>query len=61
MTQRFTLEQIEEGMSLDLGFCIQCGAEREYCEPDAREYSCNYCGECAVYGAEELVIMGFVD
>lgn len=39
------------------GFCIACGAEADGCEPDAREYECEACGEKAVYGAEELVLM----
>jgi len=58
---RFTLEQIEEAMESYIGFCTECGAERETCEPDAREYECEECGEASVYGAEELLIMGLVD
>lgn len=38
------------------GFCISCGVENEGCEPDAREYECQACGETAVYGAEELLL-----
>ena len=38
------------------GFCIECGEEREGCEPDARKYECDSCGERAVYGAEELML-----
>jgi hypothetical protein len=57
---RFKLEQIEEAMESQSGFCVKCGAERDCCEPDAREYPCEECGEKAVYGAEELVLMGLV-
>ena len=39
------------------GFCIECGAERDGCEPDARNYACYECGKMAVYGAEELLLM----
>jgi len=39
------------------GYCIECGAERECCEPDAREYECEECGSRSVYGAEELLLM----
>lgn len=39
------------------GFCIDCGNEQEGCEPDARKYKCEACGERAVYGASELLIM----
>jgi predicted RNA-binding Zn-ribbon protein involved in translation (DUF1610 family) len=40
------------------GFCTACGAEAEGVEPDARKYRCAACGAMAVYGAEELVVMG---
>lgn len=39
------------------GFCIACGAEADGCEPDAREYACEMCGEDQVYGAEEVLMM----
>lgn len=39
------------------GFCIACGADAEGCEPDAREYECEACGEKAVYGASEVLLM----
>jgi hypothetical protein len=61
MVERFSLEEIQEGMENSLGYCIQCGAERECCEPDARRYECEECGEHAVYGSEELLVMGLVD
>lgn len=38
------------------GFCIACGEDAYECEPDAREYLCEVCGERAVYGAEELLM-----
>jgi hypothetical protein len=56
-----TLERVLEAaqrhnISLDdPGFCIECGHEQEGCEPDARDISCENCGESKVYGAEELV------
>ncbi len=39
------------------GFCLACGADAEGCEPDAREYECESCGEPQVYGASEVLIM----
>lgn len=60
MSITFDLEQIEEAMECMTGFCTNCGAERECCEPDAREYDCEECGENKVYGAEELLMMGLV-
>ena len=59
----FTLEQIQEADEMYLGFCAECGAERECCEPDARNYQCDECDECgenAVFGARELALMGLV-
>lgn len=58
---RFELDQITEAMEDNIGFCTNCGAERDCCEPDARKYKCEECGKNCVYGAEELVIMGLVD
>ena len=57
----FDLEAITEAMDSQCGFCIECGAERGECEPDATEYPCPECGELTVYGAEELLIMGLVN
>ena len=57
----FQLEDIELAMSELTGFCIKCGAERSCCEPDARNYKCEDCGERAVFGAEELIVMGLVE
>ncbi len=37
------------------GFCTSCGTEADGCEPDARDYPCEACGERDVYGAEELM------
>jgi hypothetical protein len=42
----------------NIGFCTTCGAEKDGCEPDARCYPCDECGELAVYGAEEILMMG---
>jgi predicted RNA-binding Zn-ribbon protein involved in translation (DUF1610 family) len=64
MHSSITIDRIMEACerrstSLDNpGFCIACGAEVEGVEPDACQYECEACGEHAVYGAEELLIMG---
>lgn len=39
------------------GICLACGEERDGCEPDAREYTCDNCNESQVYGAEEILGM----
>jgi hypothetical protein len=57
-----TINRIEEAVerrmsSIDNpGFCIACGEDADGCEPDAREYECEACGENAVYGADELLM-----
>lgn len=35
---------------MNMGVCIACGEERDSCEPDARNYECEYCGENQVQG-----------
>ena len=52
------VEESTIGMA-NIGFCIDCGAEQDGCEPDAREYPCDECDSKAVYGAMELLIMGY--
>lgn len=44
-----------------IGFCTECGASRDGCEPDARRYECWTCGEPSVYGAEECLMMGYAE
>lgn len=38
------------------GFCIACGNEQDGCEPDARNYECEACGEKKVFGSDELLL-----
>lgn len=40
-----------------IGFCLACGADRDGVEPDARNYRCDECGQMAVFGAEEIMLM----
>lgn len=62
MHRSLTVKRVAEAMerqfrSLDNpGFCTHCGEEATGCEPDAREYACEYCGRFTVYGAEELLM-----
>lgn len=56
LTIDMILSAAEDDMS-NTGFCLACGNEQHNCEPDAREYECEECGERKVYGAEELLIM----
>ena len=62
VNRRITVRRVEEACdrrlrSLDNpGFCLVCGSDCEGCEPDARGYECEACGEPAVYGAEEILM-----
>jgi hypothetical protein len=59
ITTNRVVEAVERRMTTldDPGFCIACGNEQGGCEPDARRYKCEACGEHAVYGADELLLM----
>ena len=52
-----TEDRVIEAVARDdyTGFCVACGAEQGCCEPDARKYRCEACGQRAVYGAEQLL------
>lgn len=39
------------------GVCLACGEFQHGCEPDARNYECECCGENRVFGASEAIIM----
>lgn len=44
-----------------MGIYLQCGEHRDSCEPDARNYECEHCGEKQVFGVEELLMEGTLD
>lgn len=58
ITAERVCEAVEREMSsLDNpGFCLACGEEADGCEPDARNYECEYCGARRVFGAGELLM-----
>ena len=39
------------------GFCLSCGDDADGVEPDAEGFVCEGCGESAVMGAENALIM----
>ncbi len=41
-----------------LGVCKSCLELNDSCEPDARNYKCEACGERQVFGPSELLIAG---
>lgn len=61
--ESITIERVTDAIEREMtgldnpGFCILCGEDAEGCEPDARRYECECCGEKGVYGAEELLFM----
>ena len=53
------MELVEDQMT-DLsnpGICLACGADHDGCDPDSRNCKCWDCGECQVFGAEEILTM----
>lgn len=61
MTIKITQEEYEDADESGMGYCLACGESQFECEPDAREYVCESCGEAKVYGAAELLIMGEIE
>lgn len=62
MHQSITEERVAEACERrmtsldDPGFCKECGNEQGGCEPDARNYRCEACGQMQVFGCDELAI-----
>ena len=48
------------GSGEPLGWCLSCGETDSGISPDARKWTCEYCGADKVYGMEELALMGLV-
>ena len=59
MHASITVKRVTNAVKRDdyTGFCVACGKTRKGCEPDARNYPCEKCGENKVFGAEELLLM----
>lgn len=61
MHKSITTARIQDAVKREMfgldnpGFCVACGAEQDGCEPDARGYECEACGEAKVYGAQEFL------
>lgn len=54
---QLALDLLEEDQDTTDGICHACGETQSGCEPDAREYECESCGEMKVYGAQETLLM----
>ncbi len=59
---KLKLEQVLRAVQADegIGFCLACGHEQAGCEPDAQNYKCNECDENQVFGADEILLCGYV-
>lgn len=44
-----------------MGLCHNCGNVADCCEPDARNYACEACGENQVFGTDESLVMGKIE
>ena len=55
------IEEYLELANSDTGWCVACGTEAYGVEPDAREYTCENCGDNSVYGLEELMLIGLLE
>ena len=56
-----SVEEYLEATESYLGFCTECGEfTTPCCEPDARRYRCEECGQYTVFGAEESVLTGLI-
>jgi hypothetical protein len=44
-----------------IGLCLNCGEEHEGCEPDARNYECEFCNQSTVFGVPELLVMELIN
>lgn len=51
-------EDYESLLDESCGICRTCGGTTGCCEPDARNYVCEGCGDSEVFGLEELLLMG---
>lgn len=62
MHSSITIDRVTDAVEREMfsldnpGFCKSCGMEAEQCEPDARNYEYEYCGDKEVFGAAELLM-----
>ena len=52
---------MEDAMDGTIGVCLACGMDAYGVEPDARNYKCEDCGKCEVFGIEEAALMGRIE
>lgn len=55
-------EEYEEACEGDIGFCPDCKAfTRDMTEPDAEDYCCEICDNHNVVGAQQALILDWID
>lgn len=54
-------EEYEQACEEFTGWCLHCGAAQHQTEPDAQQDDCPECGECEVYGAQEVFGKEMID
>lgn len=56
-----SMDEFTDAQDSNMGYCSQCKEfTNDCCEPDARQYECEACGNLTVYGAEEALLMGLI-
>jgi hypothetical protein len=59
---KMTEKDFHEYDDNQMGMCIKCGEMSDGdCEPDARRYPCGACKKNAVYGMQEMMLMGWIE
>jgi hypothetical protein len=58
---KMTEEEYRAGTDAYEGVCLACGEPRGSCEPDARNYKCEACGQRQVMGLEWAMISGLIE
>lgn len=57
-----TEEEFMEADENNDGFCLSCGEQTDGgVEPDALRYKCEVCEKNSVYGAQECLMMGYIE
>lgn len=55
-------EEFQGADDQSMGMCVACGDQEAYeVEPDANGYRCEVCGKKSVYGAQYLLMAGYIE
>jgi len=61
MSRKIPLEEIEEAIEDNRGYCTNCEDFTNFnVEPDAENYECEECGENTVIGVEQAILLGIL-